>query len=266
VTSAREDLARAERRRDAGLATDADVLALVVHLADLQHRAIQSEGDAAVARAELNRLMGAPIQQTFQAVAPMDDIAGPAPDATALLEEAGRARPELRRAEAARRLSDAVRKQARAALMPRLFATAVVDASGTQFDDRASAWIAGGEVRWTFSAGGAERARQKAAVEAAARASAESDDVRLAVQVDVITALSRLNAARAREAAGRSSVEQARESQRIVRDRFEAGMAGVTDVLRASTARLESEANRVSALVDTMVSGAMLRRAVGRTP
>jgi hypothetical protein len=43
-------------------------------------------------------------------------------------------------------------------------------------------------------------------------------------------------------------------------------MAGVTDVLRASTARLEAEANRVSALVDTMVSGAMLRRAVGRTP
>jgi hypothetical protein len=42
---AREDLARAERHRDTGLVTDADVLAFVVHVADLQQRAIQSEGD-----------------------------------------------------------------------------------------------------------------------------------------------------------------------------------------------------------------------------
>ena len=47
LAAAREDLARAERRRDAGIATDADVLALVVHVADLQQRAIQAEGDAA---------------------------------------------------------------------------------------------------------------------------------------------------------------------------------------------------------------------------
>src|SRR5262249_3341278 len=35
LEAAREDRARAERRRDAGLATDADVLALGVHVADL---------------------------------------------------------------------------------------------------------------------------------------------------------------------------------------------------------------------------------------
>jgi hypothetical protein len=37
-------------------------------------------------------------------------------------------------------------------------------------------------------------------------------------------------------------------------------------VLRASSAVLDAEAQRVSAVVDTVVSAAMLNRAVGRHP
>jgi outer membrane protein TolC len=84
--------------------------------------------------------------------------------------------------------------------------------------------------------------------------------------VDVISALRRIEEARARYAVGRATVAQAQESQRIIRDRFEAGIAPVNDVLRASTATLDAEASSVSALADTMVAGAMLRRALGRTP
>ena len=118
---------------------------------------------------------------------------------------------------------------------------------------------------WTFSIGGAELAQMKAAAEAGARARAEFEDARAAVHVDVVSALRRLESARARQAVGRAAVDQAREDQRIVRDRFEAGMASVNDVLRASTAALEAESNRSSALVDAIVSEAMLGRALGRT-
>jgi outer membrane protein TolC len=61
-------------------------------------------------------------------------------------------------------------------------------------------------------------------------------------------------------------VDQARESQRIIRDRFDAGLAPVADVLRASSAVLEAESRRVEALIDATVATAMLRRAVGRDP
>src|SRR5207244_3278993 len=44
VAAAREDLARTGRRRDAGMATDADVLTFAVHVADLEQRAIQAGG------------------------------------------------------------------------------------------------------------------------------------------------------------------------------------------------------------------------------
>jgi outer membrane protein len=269
LATAREDLNRAERRRDAGMATDADVLALVVHVADLQQRSIQSEGDAGIARAELNRLMGAPIERDVDVIQPSGvewrEVTEQR-DVSVLLAEADAARPELRRTAAAERAADAGRQQARSALLPQVLAQAAFDISGTQIGDRASSWIVGGELRWTFSAGGAAAAGIKAATAATTRARAEADEARAAVHVDVVTALRRLQSAAAREAAGRAAVEQARESQRITRDRFDAGVASVNDVLRASAAVLGAEANRTAAFVDTLTAAEMLRRALGRRP
>ena len=267
IEAAREDLARAERRRDAGMATDADVLDLAVHVADLQQRAIQADGDGAVARAELNRLMGVSIERDYQLVEPAaaEGPSGAAPALDALFAEADDARPEIRRAAAAEQLAETGRRQARAALIPQVAAQAGFDVSGTRFTDRASSWIVGGEVRWSVSLGGAERAQTRAAIEASTRARAEADDARSAVHVEVVSALRRLDAARARQAVGRAAVDQARESQRIIRDRFDAGLAGINEVLRASTAVLDAEMQRVSALVDAMSGDAMLRHALGRT-
>ena len=266
LESARQDLTRAEHRRDAGSATDADVLSLAVHVADLQRRAIQANSDAAVARAELNRLMGAPVDAPLVAAAPPPAAPLSSADITALLAEADAARPEIKRATAAARVAEKTQTMTTAALMPQIAAQAAYDLSGTQFSDRAGAWIVGGQIRWTFSTGGAELAGRKAAAAAIARAAAESDDARAAVHVEVISAAGGIESARAREAVGRAAVDQARESQRIIRDRFEQGLAGVNDVLRASTAVLDAEASRTAAVVDLMVAAAMLRRAVGRLP
>ena len=266
LESARQDLIRAENRRDAGRATDADVLSLAVHVADLQQRAIQANSESAVARAELNRLMGAPVDAPLVAAAPAPAAPPSSADITALLAEADAARPEIKRAAAAARVAEKTQTQATAALIPQIAAQAAYDLSGTQFSDRAGAWIVGGQIRWTFSTGGAELAGRKAAAAAIARAAAESDDARAAVHVEVISAAGGIESARAREAVGRAAADQARESQRIIRDRFEQGLAGVNDVLRASTAVLDAEASRTAAIVDLMVANAMLRRAVGRLP
>jgi len=267
LESARQDLVRAENRRDAGRATDADVLSLAVHVADLQQRTIQANSESAVARAELNRLMGAPVDAPLVAAAPPPPARPPSSaDITALLAEADAARPEIKRAAAAARVAEKTQTQATAALIPQIAAQAAYDVSGTQFSRRAGAWIVGGQIRWTFSTGGAELAGRKAAAAAIARAAADSDDARAAVHVEVIRAVGGLESARAREAVGRAAADQARESQRIIRDRFEQGLAGVNEVLRASTAVLEAEASRTAAIVDLMVADAMLRRAVGRLP
>jgi outer membrane protein TolC len=219
-----------------------------------------------VARAELNRLMGAPVDAPVVAAAPTPALTASAPDLTALLAEAEAARPEIKRALAASHVAEKTQSQTTAALIPQVAAQAAYDLSGTQVADRAGSWIVGGQVRWTFSAGGAELAARRATAAAVGRAAAETEDVRAAVQVEVVTAVGRVESARAREAVGRAAADQARESQRIIRDRFEQGLAAVNDVLRASTAVLEAEANRTAAIVDLMVAEATLRRAVGRMP
>lgn len=268
-TAAREDLSRARSRRDAGVISDADVLALSVHVADLEQRVIQSSGNAASARAELNRLMGTPVEAVVHAVEPSSEPPGEVTsdrDLAALFAEADAARPELARAAASVRMAEAARRQARAALVPHAAAQAAVEVSGTRFRDRASSWVVGGELRWTLSTGGGELAGMRAAAATITRARAEMDDVRAGVHVEVINAVHDLETARARQTASSAAVEQARESQRIIRDRFEAGITPVNDVLRASTAVLDAEANRISALVDAMVARAMFRRALGRNP
>src|SRR4029079_2123008 len=143
---------------------------------------------------------------------------------------------------------------------------AAFDLSGTTINARAQSWIVGGELRWNFSLGGADLARSRAASHARARAAADAEDVRARVRVEVVTAFRRLEAARARQAVGRGAVNKARERQRIIRDRFDAGIAGVTDVLQASSALTEADAQRVTAVVDAINSDAQLRRAIGRRP
>ncbi|MGE3176915.1 MAG: TolC family protein [Vicinamibacterales bacterium] len=265
LAAARDDLTRARQRRDAGMVTEADVLSLAVHASDLEQRVIQADGDAAVARAELNRAMGEPPDREYDVSEPAEALVGDdVPPLPALLQDAETRRPALRRAMLAEELSQTLRRQARTALLPQVAAQAAVEVSGTSVGDRASAWIVGGQVRWSFSAGGAERARLRAAAEAASRARIEREDARNAVEVEILSARRRLEAARARRTVGQAAVDQARESQRIVRDRFDAGLATVTDVLRASTALLDAEARRTGALVDALVSRAALDKATGR--
>jgi outer membrane protein TolC len=267
VEAAREDLTRAERRRDVGMATDADVLSLRVHLTELEQRQIEAGGEAAIARAELNRLMGASLDRAYDVVEPQLEADSRQPiDTAAFVREALASRPSLKSQEAKTRLADTLRAESHSGLIPRIAVQGGVDVSGTSFGDRTSAWAVGGELRWTFSTGGAEIARIKSAAEASSRARLEHEDARAAVEVEVVSAVRRLDTALARQRVGAAAVDQARESQRIIRDRFEAGMAGTDDVLRASTAIVDAEARRTAAVVDTLVSRAMLERAVGRIP
>lgn len=263
--SAREDLELAIRRRDAGVATEADVLSLRVHVADLEQRVIQAEGDAATLRAQLNRLTGQPVARSFVAVEPTP-AADPLPPLGQLLDEARANRPDLQRAAAAEALAESGRRAARAAFAPSVAAQAAFDVSGTRVADRASSWLLGGEVRWSLALAGTERAQLKAATASVTRARAEAEDARAEAEVDVVSAFQQVTTARARQAVGAAAVAQARESQRIIRDRFDAGLAPVTDVLRAAAAVLDADARRVAALVDLVTGTTRLHLALGRVP
>jgi len=55
-----------------------------------------------------------------------------------------------------------------------------------------------------------------------------------------------------------------RSRRRIIRDRYESGLATVTDVLRAAEAALDAESRATGAETDVILQTVALDRAVGR--
>jgi outer membrane protein TolC len=264
VQAAEEDRARAERRRDAGIATDADVLAVQVHASAMKARVAQAEADESVARASLNDLIGAPLDSMFA----LEELAARAAPASALVadleREALASRERAKQATLQVRIAGADRDLARAAFLPTLGVQGGVEFDGRGWTGRQRWWMAGAELRWNLFNGLADRARLAAARAAVAQAEADRQRVENSIRLEVRSALAQLTAAQSREATGRSAVAQAQEAQRIIRDRYETGMAGVSDVLRAANALLDAELQQRAAAVDVFVGERTLDWAVGR--
>jgi outer membrane protein TolC len=263
LESAEEDVRRAERRRDAGLATEADVLAVKVHLAQIRERQITAASRETVARLQLNETMGEPLDVRFElqlpAVAEADT-----PPAADLEAEALANRPDVIRAVSQERLAKEAMTSARSGFYPQAAIQGVYEFNGGTFSDRVSAWTVGAVFRWNLFGGFADSAKLGEAKAAAERARADRERQEAAVRVDVRAAAARLDEARARVEVGRLAVAQARESQRIIRDRFDAGLAPVNDLLRSSMAVLDAESHQTAAAIDVLISAALLERARGR--
>ena len=80
----------------------------------------------------------------------------------------------------------------------------------------------------------------------------------------MLTAREQWRVARARIDVGRLTVDDAKESLRITRQRYAAGLATVRDVLAATSAELAAEAQRTANDVDAVIAWAALQRAIGR--
>ena len=264
VSAAEEDARTAEAHRDAGTGTEADVLSMRVHLAALRARAIEAASAERIARAELNRLMNTPLDREWMLEEPMPEDGEPA-DIGALATSAMRLRPEIEQAALRRDLSRVLRQSVRSARLPSLSAQGGYEWNDGRRAGPAGSWVAGASLRVNLFAGGANVARVREASYAVARADAEQARAEAGVRLEVLTAAEQLAAARARQDVGRAAVTQARESSRMIRDRYDAGIAPAPDVIRAATAVLDAEAQRIGALVDVIVGEAALRRAVGGT-
>lgn len=261
VAAAESDLQRSRDRRDAGVVTEADVLAVEVHAADMRQRQIAGEGDLAVARIELAEVIGLPLTDMISLDPP---AARPQTGDESLVAEALESRLERKQAQTHIQLADNARRSARARFLPTVGVQAGWELNGSTFDDQRSSWIVGAQVQVNLFRGFADAARAAEARHAETRATAEHERVSRRIEVEVRAALAQLQAARARQAAGRASLAQARESQRIIRDRYETGLASVTDVLRAAEATLDAESRATAADMDVILRSIALDRAVGR--
>lgn len=266
IEAARADRERAANRRDAGLATDADVLQLDVYVARTRERQIRAASDERTARAELNQLMGEPLDAIFA----LDPAVLSAPLDTSNLAafeaEALENRPDVRLAALEERLGTVNLDAAHDAFLPQVVAHGGWEWNGGAWNTRASSWVVGAVARLNLFQGFAHKARLAEAREQVTRRALERRKTETSVRLDVYLAAARLDAARASEAAGRAAVSQAQESRRIVRDRYDAGLADGAALLRATEAVLEAESLQTAAGIAVLTETAALERALGRQP
>lgn len=253
----------AGNRRDAGRATDADVLQMEVHLARVTEQQIRVEADERIARATLNQLMGEPLDATFTLEGAPEARTIAMPDRIALEGEALARRPDFRIAGLHAQQAVAAQDAARAAFLPQLGAQLGWELNGGTWHDRASSWVVGVVARVNLFQGFGDRARLTEAAEQVQRRALEREKTESAVRLDVRVALARLDEAKARETAGRAAADQARETRRITRDRYESGLTDAVSLLRAAEAVHDAELRQIAAHVDVVLTAARLDRALG---
>lgn len=264
VATARADRDLAVNRRDAGRVTEADVLQLDVHLARMLEQQVQATADERVARARLNQLMGEPLDSRFALDASARTAAVDTSDLVALEEAAVDRRPEVALAAQQVRSAAAAIDLARASFLPRLAVRGEWEMNGGTWSSRSSGWVAGAALSVNLFHGFADQARLAEARALTARRAAALDKAKTLVRLDVRVAVARLEAALASDAVGRAAVEQARESGRIIRDRYASGLTDIATLLRSAEAEQQADAQQIAAGVNVLTANATLQRAIGR--
>jgi outer membrane protein TolC len=264
VETARADRELAGNHRDAGRVTDADVLQLDVYLARTLEQRVQATSDERIARARLNQLMGEPLSATFSLDLTPPAIAIDITNPAGLEEEALKHRPEVALAMQQEQLAAATVDAAQAAFLPQVAAQGAWELNGGAWNSRSSGWVAGAVARINLFRGFADRARLAEAREQVKRRALEQGKAKTMARLDVQIAIARLEAARASEAVGRAAADQARESRRIIQDRYQSGLTDAAMLLRSADAVQQAEVQQITARVNVLIATATLQRAIGR--
>ena len=265
-----QHLADARHREALGLAPRSEALTVQVERDGAELERVVAENDAAVAEANLARLVGLPPGNPIE---PTEALEGSVPDPEgldALVEAALGARPERRALEARRLALESQANAERGWRLPQLSAAAGFDYADPNRrifplqDGWEDSWDV--SLRASFQAydGGRARAaatRYRAEAEATARG---IEDFDRRVRLDVTARRLGVDAARrGAEVAARSEAAAA-EADRIVRDRYLEGVATNTERLDAEVALHRARLDRAEALASWRVARARLDRAVGR--
>jgi outer membrane protein len=267
-------LAAVGERVSGGVLPPNEVATARAQRARQQVRLIQARQDLELAQANLGRLVGGDPTARHDPITPIDaplarvaEIEA-APVAT-VVEGAAEKRPE---SEAMRLRQSALRSSgvaARAVTRPQLAALAAVEPARPnprfvpRTDEWRTSWDLAVQMTWTIWDGGRGRAEAAVAEAQATAIDHRRDQFDEAVAIEIRQRLSDLVAGRAALAASEEAVSASAEAHRVLRERFDAGVATTTDVLDAHLAQLEAELERTRLLAALRLAEARLLRAAG---
>jgi outer membrane protein TolC len=262
LKSAEADEARASTVRAAGMATDADVLTVRVHVSAMKEQVIRRQADLKVAKAALNEALGVPLD-TDHVLATQLSPASSTPGAERESQAVAN-RPELAQVRLSKQAAEAQAQVARAGYLPQIGLRGLFEADRQQFVNKGGAnWMFMASLKWNLFDGNRSRAGVAEARHMAEAAGAAEKQYANGVRLEVRKAQAGLDAATERIRVTEAAVEQAEESLRILRNRYSSGMATVTDLLHAETAVLDAKTRKLAATYDQRLAAIAVEKAAG---
>jgi len=264
MRSAEADLERSEARRASGMATDADVLSIRVHLAGVREDQIRRSADLEVARAAMNDAIGLPLDSVHSLTTPLAPLPVAHPELSGYEKNAVDGRPEARQTRLAAEIARVQVNDAHSNYLPQLTLHGAFEGDRQRFASRGGEnWLVSIGLHWNLFNGGADRAKIAESEATTRRTAAEQSRTESGIRLQVRQAWSTLKAAQQRIESAQASVAEAQESLRISQNRFAAGLSTVTDLLRTETALLETQTRYLAAVHDQRIAAVMLEFAAG---
>jgi outer membrane protein TolC len=270
VTRAQAHVADVRARLDAGLIPPNELASAQAQESRERMLLIEAQTQYDVSSAELDRIVGASAGERIVPAATLDAAAAATSDRATALARALEGRAER---VALQRRIDAAGEQRTAALAGKRPAVAV--AGGVDYsrpnprifprtDRWDDSWDVGVNVSWSLWDGGrtnADAAQAAGQAEALRQRLAEFDSV---LGVEVMQATREITSGIAAVTAADDGVRASQEAQRVVAERFQAGVIAQIEVLDAQFALLQAQLDRTRALANVRLAEARLARALGQ--
>jgi len=262
-------LEMARHRRQAGVATDLDVLRSQVDLENQRTTLLRIRGQSDFARGQLNAVMVRPIGEPIEPTDRLEYV----PLEVALedvVQEAWSNRPEAKEASLTEKIREELIGIAAADARPKLELNAVWGFSVRKpenfFDRDFAKWNVG--VNLTVPVFDGLRTAGRVAQARAERGKATQDKIALENQIrlDAKDAVDRLAVAKSILEATQLNVAQAQKAVDMTQANYNNGAATTLDVLDAQAALTLADSNRIQALYEHANARALLRYVMARDP
>lgn len=263
VTRLEDHLKNVQAQYDVGVVAKVDVLRSQVELANAKQTLIQAENSYQVAEANMNKIVGLPMDTTLQLDnllvynaydKNMDDC----------LAYAAEHRPELMQAKYGVDSAKGALMVARSGHMPQVSASATQQWSDSNWPgDENGKWGVGVSVSMNVFDTGVTLSKIHGAEADLKKAEETYRDTVNAVNLDVRSNYLGLREAEKRISTTKLAVEQADEDYRIAQLRYMSGVGTNTDVLDAQVALTQAKTNYTQALYDYNTSKTALETSIG---
>lgn len=261
-TEAHVKLAR--QRLDAGAVPLSDVLRSQVEAANSKLELVRSQTRLKISEGNLNTFMGLPADTHIRVVTPNDEVTSPASiELCEIIATALESRPEIKQQQQKLYVYSQQIEVAKSEFGPKVVAEGSYGRRDTQFWPHDQEWEIGVGIELPLFKGFGPTHNYRKALDEYKREFAINDRIILGVRQEVWNAYSRLFESYELIQATLATVKDAKESLRLVEERYKAGAGTITDLLDANTNFAKAESQYVEAKWGYFSSKAYLAWAQG---